>query len=313
MSVFGAENHRVPSHYFDFMGPAVERAVAEPLPGLAAPREEQDYQERHNYLPPPNFLRSLLATESLVNLRDAFQRVQKTYPGRFDFFDIHLRGLFEGKPGRSRLVLPWDVLTYVNFDGHQLYTPVNVSFSHQVMSARWSSDPEIDFATKQRIIEMQIQDVTTYYYPGLNVALYGVSFPEQFSHGSTDKIFREYPSGIWAETETRNALKWRAQKREWDLGENLGMYAFYFFRGKTIDNSDFHRIINDPAFVYFNRAITRAWNDNFRLCMQMNLSTAEEQELAARVRSGILECLGAMPEVANDRSKLSNPYCLPAA
>lgn len=117
-------------YFFDFMGPVVDVGLYGPYESLVKPREDSDYKQGNNYLLPPNFLRNLISREALQNLRGAFSDIQQRFPNRFSYFDIHMRGLYQENYSNRELYTPWDILTYVVFDGYQIYSPVNVSFSH---------------------------------------------------------------------------------------------------------------------------------------------------------------------------------------
>jgi len=274
--------------YFDFVGPVVDRSMSFPYDGLVVPRIEDDYSKGRDYLLPPNTLRTLISREALENLNAGFMTIQQKFPNRFRNFDIHMRGLYQ----EEELVLPWDILTYVNFDGMDIYAPVNVSFSHIIMSTLWDLDPDEDFRIKREIIENQISAVSSRSIPGINTAVYGVSFPERFSHGITDRIFRGYPS--FFENAPKCFDEFRALKRNYDLGQPTGEYAFYFFRGNAISRDKFLEVVDDPAFVFYNQEVTRRWNDNFSNLIRS--SSLTEGEIANKTIHRILRCFGASPE-----------------
>ncbi len=289
---------------FDFIQP-VTNVGGRPYSFLLADRTSDDYLSDHRFLLPPNFLRSLVSEESLDNLNEGLATVTKKYPGRFEHFDLHLRGLHED----GKLELPWDVLTYIIFDGKEMYTPVNVSFSHTVMTSKWDEDKEKDTELKSRFVESQIMDITTMGgMHGPEISVYGISIPRNFSFGLTDRIFMEYPSksmfsvpaSPWEE-ERIEAVRseYKASKRSIIIqsGEE---YAVYYFRGKSIKSrKEFESILDDPAFVEYNKVVTGKWNENFKREMDkynlLGSSYIDEQDkLSLLAKNRILKDLGAI-------------------
>jgi hypothetical protein len=201
--------------YFDFIGPVVDAGMITPqFNNHPIPFDGFTYITPV----PPNFLADLLSPKALTNLRDGMGLVRATFGQHFGKFDIHTRGIFESND--ESLLFPGDVLTYVEFKGLNCYTPINVSLSHRIMTSIFSVDPEEDLEIKRRFIEQQIFYVTqSPTIPGLDIAIYGVSFPAKFSHGKTDMIFRQYPS--FAQTDPEWFNKWKCYKKVFNLGKGL--------------------------------------------------------------------------------------------
>ena len=123
------------------------------------------------------------------------------------------------------------------------------------------------------------------------ISVYGVSFPENFSHGTTNRILTGYPS--YFQGKSHDDLK--GVKRVYDLGTEIGNYAYYFFRGIAAEKRQFRKIIDDPDFVDYNKELSRRWNRNFNTLINEG-PNLDPMNLYPSTRYRLLKCLGADPE-----------------
>jgi hypothetical protein len=279
--------HSGGNYTFGFDGPVVKSIPFTPINGLTNERSFADYTGKSTDIsPPPNFLRQLISEEACEVLSQAFDDVSDRHPGRFSHFGIHQRSLFEIAQTNHK-ILPWDILTYVNFDGLQCYAPTHVSFSHRIMTAKWDTNPEIDFQIKRTIVERQIMDITLPMELGPNVDMYVVAIPEAFSHGATDTIFTQYPQEI-----KDMAVKSLYTCSKLTIPVADSKQVLYGFPTRRLHGAAFKQKIEDPAFLDYSQTMLEAWAKNFQ--MFKTTISPEDEQMGAQQMQCILRDLGAL-------------------
>lgn len=140
-------------------------------------------------------------------------------------------------------------------------------------------------------------------FPGLDVALYGLSIPEVHSHGNTDRILTGYPS-FYDYPDLKNPEIYQSEMRcnkNIRVIDGAGTYTNYFFRGDSITRNEFRRILKDPAFIFYNDTVTKVWNQNFANCIG-RAGELDPMRIYPQTRYWLLKSLGAIPELPQENS-----------
>lgn len=227
-------------------------------------RTEEGYQENPWDCLPLNFLPNLLNGVSLENLWQTCMRVNvedKTHT--FHNLQVHtrLRTGFGEFP-----IIPWDVLTYIEYNKRPCYMPVNVSFGHSVMTGVSDLTEE----DKREIVLESINSICCGLGLPVTPAIYCIGIPEQHSHGRTDNIFRSYPSEFMSpfpnfspQLDSVLSTELGCIKKLLAL-PNGGKTAYYYFPGGAYKGSrqEFEMLVEGTAL--FCTQMSATWEANFR-------------------------------------------------